>query len=232
MISGRSITLVIPAHNEEIGLPHVLNQVPDAIDQIIVVDNCSTDGTSRVAADFGCRVIKQPLKGYGHAYQAGFAAVETDLIATTDADGTYPVDRIPAITEILLNDQLDFISCRRKPDDQARNLNNVMRFSGNFILSAMTILLYMRFIKDSQSGMWVFHREVLDSIHLTSGGMPFSEELKIEVWSNRDIRCREVNIPFSYSERLGDAKLRMWRDGFRNLIFLFAKRVGIPMTRA
>lgn len=232
MIRGKTITLVIPAHNEEIGLPHVLKQVPVELDQVIVVDNCSTDGTSRVAADFGCRVVKQPMKGYGHAYQAGLAAVETDLIATADADGTYPVDRISSIAETLLEEKLDFISCRRKPDDHARNLNNVMRFTGNFVLSAVTMLLYMHLIKDSQSGMWVFRREVLDRINLTSGGMAFSEELKIEVWSSKDIKCREVDVPFSYSERMGKAKLNLWRDGFRNLIFLFAKRFGVPMTRA
>lgn len=232
MISGKSITLVIPAHNEEIGLPHVLRQVPENVDQVIVVDNCSTDGTSRIAADFGCRVVKQPLKGYGHAYQAGFREVKTELIATIDADGTYPVDRIPSMVETLLKEELDFVSGCRKPDDHARNLNNVMRFTGNFVLSAATMLLYLRFIKDSQSGMWVFRREVLDRIKLTSGGMPLSEELKIEVWTNKDIRCKEVEIPFSYSERMGDAKLRLWRDGFRNLLFLFAKRVGIPMTKA
>ena len=232
MIRGKTITLVIPAHNEEVGLPHVLGQVPAAVDQIIVVDNCSTDGTSRVAADFGCRVVKQPLKGYGHAYQAGLQAVESDLIVTADADGTYPVDRISSLVEILLEDQLDFISCRRKPDDHARNLNNVMRFSGNFVLSAVTMLLYMHFIKDSQSGMWVFRREILDRIKLTSGGMAFSEELKIEVWSQKDIKCREVDVPFSYSERMGKAKLNLWRDGFRNLVFLFAKRFRIPMTKA
>lgn len=232
MICGKSITLVIPAHNEETGLPHVLKQVPDEVDQIIVVDNCSTDRTSQVAENFGCRVIKQPLKGYGHAYQAGFGAVESDLIATADADGTYPVDRIPSLVTILLEEKLDFISCRRKPDDHARNLNNIMRFSGNFVLSAVTMLLYMHFIKDSQSGMWIFRREVLDRIKLTSGGMALSEELKIEVWSKKDVACREVDIPFSYSERMGKAKLNLWRDGFRNLVFLFAKRFGIPMTKA
>ena len=232
MIRGKSITLVIPAHNEETGLPHVLRQVPVEVDQVIVVDNCSTDGTSRVAADFGCRVVKQPLKGYGHAYQAGFGAVESDLIVTADADGTYPVDRISSLVEILLKEQLDFISCSRKPDDHARNLNNIMRFTGNFVLSAFTMLIYWHYIRDSQSGMWVFRREVLDRIRLTSGGMAFSEELKIEVWSLGDMKCREVDIPFSYSERMGKAKINLWRDGFRNLVFLFAKRFGIPMTRA
>jgi hypothetical protein len=62
--------------------------------------------------------------------------------------------------------------------------------------------------------------------------MPFSEEIKIEAWRAGSVRCREINIPFSYSSRYGSAKLNLWRDGLRNLMFLFAKRLGIPMTGA
>jgi hypothetical protein len=94
------------------------------------------------------------------------------------------------------------------------------------------MLLFFRRIRDSQSGMWIFRRSILPRLKLTSLGMPFSEELKIEVWRSPGIRCREFGIPFSYSDRVGAPKLRLWRDGFRNLVFLFAKRFGIPMTKA
>ena len=232
MIGNHTITLVIPAHNEEEGLPEVLSAVPSQVDKVIVVDNCSTDGTSRVAEAHGARVVKQPVKGYGNAYRAGFAAVETELVATADADGTYPVHVIPALAEKLLSQKLDFISARRRASDRAGTLNSIMRYSGNFILSATTALLYWRLIKDSQSGMWVFRREVLDQVRLTSGGMPMSQELKIEVWTRPSIRRREVDVPFNYSARRGKPKLNLWRDGFRNLLFLFARRFGIPMTGA
>ncbi len=232
MIKGREITLVIPAHNEEAGLPGVLNLVPEEIDQVIVVDNLSTDGTAAVARKFGARVVSQPIKGYGSAYKAGFSAVGTELVSTSDADGTYPVDMIPDLAEELLERELDFISARRIPDDHAGTLETVMRFSGNWILTAFTMMLFWRKILDSQSGMWVFRRRVLEDLQLTSNGMPFSEELKIEAWRKRNIRCSEVKVPFSYSHRVGPAKLNLWRDGFRNLLFLFAKRFGIPMTGA
>jgi len=232
MIEKHTISLVIPAHNEEAGLPRVLEMVPDGIDQVIVVDNCSTDGTADVARDFGAKVVFQPIKGYGSAYKAGLSAVETDLVSTLDADGTYPVDRIPELTVNLLEKNLDFISARRIPDDHAGTLNNVMRFTGNGILTATTMILFWKKILDSQSGMWVFRQEILDKLNLTSNGMPFSEELKIEAWRNPDIRCAEVSVPFSYSDRIGAPKLNLWRDGFRNLLFLFAKRLGIPMTKA
>ncbi|PIE51846.1 glycosyl transferase family 2 [Candidatus Fermentibacteria bacterium] len=227
-----TVGLVIPAHNEEQGLPAVLEAVPDTVDKVFVVNNCSTDRTAEVAEQYGCIVVDQPVKGYGSAYKAGFAAVDTDLVCTADADGTYPVDRIPELLDCLTEENLDFISARRIPDDHSHSLNNVMRFSGNFILTLVTMLLFWRKILDSQSGMWVFRRSVLDHVNLTSDGMPLSEELKIEVWINRNIKARETGVPFSYSDRMGKAKLNLWRDGFRNLVFLFAKRFGIPMTGA
>lgn len=232
MIQGRTLSLVIPAHNEEEGLPSVLRAVPECVDEVLVVDNCSTDDTASVAKSFGARVVYQPEKGYGSAYMAGFAALSTDLVTTADADGTYPVHRIPELGETLLREGLDFISARRRPDDHSGTLNNTLRFSGNFILSAATVVLFQRMIRDSQSGMWFFRREILDRIPLTSRGMAMSEEFKIRVWTEPGLRCREVDVPFSYSERMGKPKLNLWRDGVRNLVFLFALRLRIPMTKA
>ena len=142
------------------------------------------------------------------------------------------MDRIPDLATILIEDGLDFISARRAPGDQARNLDNMLRFGGNAVLTFFTVALFFRWIRDSQSGMWVFRRDVLSSLELTSRGMPFSEEIKIEAWRAPGVRCREVGVPFSYSTRVGSAKLRLWRDGVRNLLFLFAKRLRIPMRGA
>lgn len=232
MYKGMTVGLVIPAHNEEEGLPAVLEAVPEIVDRVFVVDNCSTDNTAEVARRFGAAVIDQPVKGYGSAYKAGFAAVDTNIVCTADADGTYPVQMIPGLITALFEENLDFISARRIPDDHSHTLNNVMRFSGNWILTAVTMLLFWKKILDSQSGMWVFKRSVLNQVSLTSNGMPLSEELKIEVWRNRQIKAKEIGVPFSYSARMGKAKLNLWRDGFRNLLFLFAKRFKIPMTGA
>ena len=232
MVGGFSVGLLIPAHNEEEGLPAVLKLVPSSVDKVYVVANCCTDSTAEVAEKLGAIVIDQPIIGYGSAYKAGFAVVETDIVCTADGDGTYPVNRIPEIVEDLLANKLDFISARRIPDDHSSTLKNVMRFSGNLVLTAFTMLLFGKKILDSQSGMWIFHQRILEKVNLTSDGMPFSEEFKIEVWNHRDIKCAERSIPFSYSSRLGKAKLNLWRDGFRNLVFLFAKRLGISMTGA
>jgi hypothetical protein len=83
-------------------------------------------------------------------------------------------------------------------------------------------LLYFRWVRDSQSGMWVFKRSILERMTLESDSMSFSEEIKIEALKNRGIRFEEM--PVMYSSRLGEIKLNPWRDGFYNLWFLVKKR--------
>jgi hypothetical protein len=84
-------------------------------------------------------------------------------------------------------------------------------------------------LQDSQSGMWVFRRDILKRISLVHPGMCFSEEIKMEVIISGKQRFGEFHIP--YMERLGRAKLRRWRDGAQNLLFLFQKRLSIALRR-
>jgi hypothetical protein len=83
-------------------------------------------------------------------------------------------------------------------------------------------LLYGKAVRDSQSGMWVFRSAVYPRLRLTSDGMAFSEEIKIEAIRHPDVRFGEY--PIQYHPRVGEVKLQKWRDGFRNLYFLVKKR--------
>ena len=93
---------------------------------------------------------------------------------------------------------------------------------GNWVLSLAMSALYFRWVRDSQSGMWVFRRSILEDICLESDGMAFSEEIKIEALKSPRVRFAEISI--LYSSRLGEIKLNPWRDGFYNLFFLVKKR--------
>ena len=84
-------------------------------------------------------------------------------------------------------------------------------------------------ISDSQSGMWIFYRSILNQMNLKSDGMPLSEEIKMEAILNKKIKFAEIHI--SYKNRLGVVKLRKWKDGFDNLIFLFKKRLEIILRK-
>ncbi|GAB4439009.1 MAG: hypothetical protein OHK0015_33340 [Chloroflexi bacterium OHK40] len=219
------ISVVIPCFNEEHGLRHVLEAMPPYVDEVVVVDNNSTDATARVAEELGARVIFEGRKGYGNAYQAGLPAATGDIIATVDGDGTYPSQAIAPIVDHLIEQRLDFVSASRFPlrDKRAMRGRNVL---GNKVLTYAFRALYLRWIADSQSGMWVFRRECLRAIRPSQPGMAFSEEIKIEALQAPGLRFGEFHI--DYYERIGETKLYTWRDGFHNLWFLFRRRVVRP----
>ena len=93
---------------------------------------------------------------------------------------------------------------------------------GNVALSMMMSVLYLRWVRDSQSGMWIFFKDSLEKMVLESDGMAFSEEIKIEALRKKEIGFKE--IPINFSNRAGEKKLQPFRDGWNNLLFLFKKR--------
>ena len=222
MFNGESITVIIPCLNEEQGVEAVLRAMPDYIDEVVVVDNGSTDRTADVAASYGAKVIGEDVRGYGRAYKRGFANATSDIIVTLDGDHSYPVDAISYLVGAMQHLGVDFLNASRFPvrDPKAMSMKHRV---GNLVLSFTMSLLFFRWVRDSQSGMWVFRRSILDKIRLDSDGMGFSEEIKIEALKHRDIQFAE--IPVMYSSRLGEIKLNPWRDGFQNLFFLLKKRL-------
>ena len=228
MYRGKRISVVIPCHNEEDGIRAVLEQMPAIVDEVVVVDNASTDRTAEVARAGGARAVFEGRKGYGRAYKTGFAAARGDVIVTMDGDGTYPPDSIPLLLYVLVEEKLDFISARRWRS-QSGESKSPIRLLGNAILSGTMMCLFFKFIIDSQSGMWVFRREVLGRIDPQSDSMALSEEIKILAFTHPGIRCLEM--PIYYGERIGESKLNLWRDGFGNLFFLAQMRARLGRMR-
>jgi len=225
----RTLSIVIPALNEEEGISQTIVSIPleklkemGFDTEIIVVDNGSIDQTAAKATSAGAKVIKELQKGYGRAYRAGFASAQGEIIATGDADSSYPFYDLPRLLDIFAKENLDFLTTNRFHQGFSipmRGLNKI----GNFILSAVFYLLYGNLVKDSQSGMWIFKRELLNSMHLKSDGMPFSEEIKIEACFY--LKAKYSEVPINYSKRVGKVKLRRVRDGLENLITLVVKRL-------
>jgi len=217
------LSLVVPCYNEEDGVREVIGRCPPDVDEIVVVDNNSTDRTAEVARSLGAVVVSEKRPGYGAAYKAGLAAASGDLVATLDGDGTYPPEAIPQLVDTLVERRWDFLSACRFPlsDRKAMGVSNRI---GNGVLTLTAMLLFFRPIRDSQSGMWVFRRAILDRLRVTSDGMPFSQEIKLEAIL-RGFRFGESHI--AYGARIGEVKLQKWRDGWLNLSFLFRKRLGL-----
>ncbi len=221
------VSIVIPTMNEEESLGSVLKELERAFSQstfayeVIVVDTLSKDRTVQIAEEMGARVIREDRRGYGRAYMTGFAEAEGDFIATLDADFTYPGYSIPDMVSTLEDEGLDFISCERLTRISRESMEASHRI-GNALLNLVVRLLHGVHLQDSQSGMWVFRRTALKGLELTNDGMPFSEEIKLEVLE-KGLRFKEV--PIHYRPRIGEAKLRSLSDGWANVRYLLSRRL-------
>jgi len=217
-----SISIIIPCYNEEKSIGIVVEKIKKVIPQnnlkeIIVVNNNSTDKSAEVAKGAGAKVINETKQGYGAALKAGFKKALGDIIVTLDADNQYPLELIPKITEYLIKNNLDFISANRIPFSSGSQ--SFTRKLGNWVLTFFTNILFGIKIKDSQSGMWIFKKSVLDKIFPKSDDMPLSEEFKILACLHPEIKFEEYYIP--YYPRIGESKLFPFRHGLKNLLYLF-----------
>ncbi len=226
------VSIVIPAINEERGIGKTIDAVnKDYFNnqhwdlEIIIVDGNSKDNTRNIAASKGAQALIEKRKGYGRAYKTGFAHATGDVIVTGDADATYPFHLIHKYIQILLDQQLDFLTTDRFAELKQGSMSLKHRF-GNLTLAWTLRILFLVSIRDSQSGMWIFKRDALTKIQpleAFNNGMPFSEEIKIEMFTNKQVNAQE--IPSTLSAREGQVKLESFKDGIKNLRFLFVKRV-------
>jgi glycosyltransferase involved in cell wall biosynthesis len=213
------ISAVIPTMNEEKTIGSVIEGLKTLGDiEILVVDTNSRDRTKQIASSEGARVIDQPLRGYGLAYKTGLTQASGDIIVCMDGDGTYPTDIVTTLIDLLVKDDVDFISCDRM---SLRNNENytTLHFVGNSVLNITIRLFFKHSMKDSQSGMWIFRSDIYRKMGHLSDGMSFSQEIKIEAMK----RGRFIEVPIRYGVRITKPKLKTWGDGISNLMNIFIK---------
>ena len=228
------ISVILPTINEEKGIGPTIDAINKPFFQkkqwqieLLIIDGNSTDKTQTIAKEKGATVIVEPRKGYGRAYKTGFTQATGDIIVTGDADATYPFDHIHEYIQYLLDHDLDFLTTDRFAELKHGSMS-LKHYFGNFTLSWLLRFLFLVNIRDSQSGMWIFKRSALDtlpSLEEFDDGMPFSEEIKIEMFSSKHIKAQE--IPSKLYTRLGDVKLESFGDGWKNFKFLFKKRLSL-----
>lgn len=216
-----SITVVIPTYNEEKAIAEVIQEIPNYVDEILVIDS-SSDNTPKIAKELGARVVNEPRRGYGRAHKTGLENASSNIIVTLDGDMTYPANEISAVIDYVLDEDLDFVSCSRFPlkEKKSMKLFNTM---GNKFISLAGNILFKQNISDLLSGMWLLRKDIVPKLNLVSDNWDFSEEIKLEAACNPQIRFSEYHI--NYRPRLGPTKMPAIKTGFENIVFLFKKRL-------
>jgi len=222
------ISILMPALNEEKAIAETIKNIPQeeikekGFDmEILVIDGGSADNTKKIALEFGAKVFECE-RGYGKQYRFGFSKTEGDIIVAVDSDNSYPMRDIPHLVEILEKENIDFLSTNRFSEMNPGSMRWLNRI-GNRGLTLAANLLYDLRLRDSQSGMWVFRKNILDKINLTADGMALSQEIKIEAFEK--FKAKEIDS--SYYKRKGESKLAVFKDGFLNLFHLIKKKFNL-----
>ena len=215
-----TVSVVLPCLNEEAALASVIDRIREVFakygikGEIIVVDNGSTDGSSGIALEKNVILVREPKKGYGNAYRAGFGIAKGDIIVMGDADGTYDFAYIPGMIRALRH--ADFVIGHRKYI-QKNAMPWLHRYIGNPLFSALLRTFFHLRISDSHCGFGAIKRQALEKLELRSAGMEFASEILIQA---KRKRLRITELPIIYHPRAGVSKLRSFRDGMRHLMLI------------
>jgi hypothetical protein len=215
-----TLSVVIPAYNEEDGIADIANRVLSTraalkevgVDglELLVVDDGSSDKTVEIARSIdGVTLIQHPKnRGYGGALKTGFSQAAGELVGFLDADGTYPPEHFPQLCAVILNDGAELVVGSRRGG--AESHMPPMRKLGNFIWSNLLSTLGNQKVQDPASGMRVFRKEILAQVYPLPDGLNLTP-----VMSTRAIheQVKYTEIPIPYSERQGRSKLSIVGDG-------------------
>ena len=221
--TGRlELSVVIPCLNEAEGIAVVVEKALQTMrregiyGEVIVVDNGSEDGSPELAEAAGARVVHERRRGYGSAYQAGFAAAHGTYILMGDADDTYDFTQLDRFVAPLRRGA-DFVIGNRMKQIQPGAMPWLHRRIGNPLLTGILNLFFKTGVGDAHCGMRAFRRDLLPAFDLRASGMEFASEQVIRA-GKMGLKIREIEI--DYRPRIGESKLSSFSDGWRHLRFL------------
>ncbi len=226
-LNTMSVSVVIPTLNEAANLPHVFERLPQGLNEVIVIDGHSVDGTVEVARRLrpDVRIVLQEGKGKGDALACGFAACTSDVIVMIDADGSTDPAEIPRFVDAVI-EGADFVKgSRMMAEGGSADLTPIRRM-GNRMLSFVVNTLYGTKYSDLCYGYNAFRRACLEHLIVDCPGFEVETLINIRV---AKLGLRVAEVPSYEGKRIhGTSNLHPVRDGLRILNVILRERFAHP----
>jgi glycosyltransferase involved in cell wall biosynthesis len=208
--AAKRISVIIPAYNEEHAVDKVIRHIGYVLSEarieheIVVVDDGSADTTARVAEQAGATVLRHSCnRGYGASLKTGILAAKYDTICITDADGTYPAERIPELlAEMKTADMV--VGARTGPSVAIP----LVRKPAKWVLNKLANYVTQAKIPDLNSGLRLFHRDAaMQYFHILSDQFSFTTTITMAMLCDK---YAVTYVPIDYKKRTGKSKIVPW----------------------
>nr|AOE08571.1 glycosyl transferase family GT2 [uncultured bacterium] len=203
-----AINVIIPARNESSAISKVIGDIPDFVQEIIVVDNGSSDPTAEVAKNAGASVLHEPQKGYGHACLKGLDYLKnlnkkTDIVVFLDGDYSDYPEQMSDIIAPIIEKNIDFVLGSRKRNLSEKGAMQPQQRFGNWLATRLMTLFFNSKFTDLGPFRAIKY-EVLNSLDMRDQTYGWTVEMQLKILKQKFTYCE---IPVKYRNRIGVSKV-------------------------
>lgn len=217
------LSIVIPCYNEKNTIKTILEAVqnsPYENKEIIIVDDCSKDGTRDVlkndieVSGIAKVIYHEVNQGKGAALRTGIAGATGDVVIIQDADMEYDPNEYPKLVEPIIKGKADVVFGSRFAGGNAHRVVYYWHRMGNGLLTTLSNMFTNLNLTDMETCYKVFKREIIQSIQIEENRFGFEPEITAKIAKIPEIRIYEVGISY-YGRTYAEGKKIGWKDGFR-----------------
>lgn len=206
-MNGKRIVVIIPAFNEENGIGQVLSEIPkDLVEEVVVVNNASTDDTEKIARDAGATVLREEIPGYGRACLKGIEYVRQnppDVVVFLDADHSDYPEEMTSVVEPILDRNADLVIGSRALGNREKGSMTPQQVFGNWLATGLLKLFYN--VRFTDLGPFRAIRfDKLMAIDMQDKTYGWTVEMQLKA-AKMKMNC--VEVPVRYRKRIGFSKI-------------------------
>ena len=202
------IKVIIPAYNEQDSIAHVINDIPEIVDEVIVISNNSTDNTAKNAKDAGATVLSEKSKGYGYACLKGMDyisknAIKPDIVVFLDGDYSDYPEQLTALVAPIINDNFDFVVGARVKELREPGSMTPQQVFGNWLATFLMKLFFGAKFTDLGPFRAIKYDKLI-ALNMVDKTYGWTVEMQLKALKQK-LSYKE--IPMKYRNRIGISKV-------------------------